>query len=83
MKKDLHLDRGYLFQPVALETTGAVGPDSMPFLKELGLRIRRVTGEACSFVFLMQRLSVAVQTGNAISVLGTLGFSDLSDDCWE
>ena len=83
VKKYSHLAQGYLFQPVALETTGAVGPDSMPFLKELGLRIRRVTGDAHSFVFLMQRLSVAVQKGNAISVLGTLVFLDLSEDCWE
>ena len=50
MKKYSHLDWGYLFQPVALETTGAAGPDSMPFLKELGLRTRRVTGKARSFV---------------------------------
>ena len=53
----------------------------MPFLNELGLRIRGATEEAHSFVFLIQRLSVAVQTGNAISELGTLGFSDFSDDC--
>ena len=75
-----HLDQEYFFQPVALETSGAVGPDSMPFLKELGHRIRRVMGEPQSFVFLMQRLSVAVQTGNAVSVQGTLGFPDSSDD---
>ena len=80
VKKYLHLDRGYLFQTVALQTTGAVGLDSMPLLKELDVRIRRVKGEVRSFVFLMQRISVAVQTGNAISVLGTLGFSDLSDE---
>ena len=83
VKKYSHLDQGYFFQPVALETTGAVGPDSMSFLKELGHRIRRVMGEPQSFMFLMQRVSAAVQTGNAVSVLGTLGFSDLSDDCWE
>ena len=69
-----------IFQPVALETTDAVGRDSMPVLKELGHRIRRVTGEPQSFVFLMQRLSVAVQTGNAVSVLGTVGFPDSIDD---
>ena len=74
VKKYSNLDQGYFFQPVALENTGAVGPDSMSFLKELGHRIRKVTGEPQSFVFLTQRLSVAVQTGNAVSVLGTLGF---------
>ena len=83
VKKYPHLDRRYLFQPVALETTGVVGPDSMPFMKELGVQIRRVTGEARSFVFLMQRIIVAVQMGNAISVLGTLEFSDLSNEGWE
>ena len=36
LEKYSHLDQGYFFQPVALETTGAVGPDSMSFLKELG-----------------------------------------------
>ena len=35
-KKYSHLDQGYFFQPVAFETSGAVGPDSMSFLKELG-----------------------------------------------
>ena len=74
MKKYLHLDQGYFFQPVALEITGAVGPDSMPFLKEFDHQIRAVMGEPQSFVFLMQRLSVAVQTGNAASLLSTLGF---------
>ena len=50
VKKYSRLDWGYLFQPVALETTGAVGLDFMPFLKELGLQISRVTGKAPSFV---------------------------------
>ena len=45
VKKYSHLDQGYFFQPVALETTGAVGPDSMFFLKELGHRIRMVMGD--------------------------------------
>ena len=31
----------------------------------------------------MQRLSVAVQTGNAVSVLGSLGFPDSNDDYWK
>ena len=38
------------------------------------------TGEPQSFVFLILRLSVAVQVGNAISVLATLGFPGSSDD---
>ena len=44
----------------------------MAFLKDLGHRVIMATGEPQSFSFLMQRLAVAVQVGNAISVLGTL-----------
>ena len=35
IKKYSHLGRCYLFQPVAFETLGTIGPESMPFLKEL------------------------------------------------
>ena len=48
------------------------GPRTTEFLKELGHRLRRVSGEANSFAYLTQRLSVAVQRGNATSVLGTV-----------
>ena len=42
------------------------------FLKELGHRLRQVSGEANIFEYLTQRLSVAIQRGNAASVLGTM-----------
>ena len=48
------------------------GPKTTEFLKELGHRLRQVSGEANSFAYLTQRLSVAVQRGNAASVLGTI-----------
>ena len=44
----------------------------MEFLKELGHRLRQVSGEANSFAYLTQRLSVAVPRGNAASVFGTM-----------
>ena len=48
------------------------GPRTTHFLKELGHRLRQVSGEANSFANLTQRLSVVVQRGNAASVLGTM-----------
>ena len=69
----------YSFQPIAFETSGSIGPDSMSFLKDLGCRIKMVTGEPQLFSFLMQRLSVAIQTGNAILVLRPLRSPDLGD----
>ena len=60
------------FTPVAIETLGAIGPKSLVFLKELGWRARRQSGDERAASFLLQRLSVAVQRGNAVSILGGL-----------
>ena len=55
---------------VAIETSGAVGPRSKSFLRELGRRLHKETGEPNSSSYLLQRLSVAVQRGNAVAILG-------------
>ena len=47
-------------------------PRTTEFLKELSHQLRQVSGEANSFADLAQRLSVAVQQGNAASILGTM-----------
>ena len=61
----------YTFTPVAIESSGVFGPQTLEFLKELGNRLSRVTGEEKSYTYLLQRLTVAVQRGNSASVLGT------------
>ena len=73
------LDSSHQFEPVAIETTGVIGERSRKFLEELGRRIRRVTGEVNSTAFLLQRLyiSIVVQRGNAASVLGTIGSTEV------
>ena len=60
------------FTTVVIETLGAIGPKSLVFLKELGWRARRQSGDERAASFLLQRLSVAVQRGNAVSILGGL-----------
>ena len=50
----------------------------MTFVKELGGRVVRVTGDQKSSHYLLQRLSVAVQRGNAASVMGTMDSQTLS-----
>ena len=69
--KYAHLDQVYLFNPVAIDTSGALGPHTAAFLKDLGRRIHQETGEARSSSYLLQHLSVAVQRGNAAAVMGT------------
>ena len=68
-----HLDSStYCFTPIAVETTGVFGPLTRAFLKDLGRRITRATGEERSHSYLIQRISVAIQRGNAASVMGTI-----------
>ena len=67
------LGDGYSSTPIAIETFGTMGKSSLSFLKELGHRVRWCTGEAKVKAFLLQRLSVAVQRENAVSVLGSVG----------
>ena len=52
-----------------------VGPEALNFLQDLGKWLRRATGEAKSRHYLLQRLSVAVQRGNAVAVLASIGGS--------
>ena len=63
MQKYKHLDSCHFFTPVAIVTTG---------VKELGHRLWQVSGEANSYAYLTQRLSIAAQRGNAASVFGTM-----------
>ena len=80
-RKYAHLDSMYLFQPVAIETSGATGPETGNFPRELGKRIKTASREQRSFGFLLQRISVAIQIGNSTSVLGTLPVTDSNNFC--
>jgi len=53
----------------SVESTGALGQDATDFLHELDGRIAAATGDPRSSEFLFQRLSVAIQRGNAACVL--------------
>jgi len=52
----------------------------MDFLQKLGRRITNTSAEPRSFMFLMHRLSVAVQRGNAVCVTGTAPSSPSLDN---
>ena len=65
-----HLQSTHTF--VAVETTGAFGTESPQFLKHLGSRLRSQSGNPSAYQQLIQRLSVAVQRGNAMAIYGSL-----------
>ena len=68
-----HLDSSYIFVPVAVETCDAFRPKAQEFLRDLCRRVRRATLEDNAYQYLVQKISFAVQCGNATSVLGSLG----------
>jgi hypothetical protein len=58
--------------PIAIETLGPFNDEGTKFIHDLGKKIAAVTGDPRETLFLKQRLSLAVQRGNAISCRGTL-----------
>jgi len=59
----------YMLMVFAIESTGVWGKEASDFITELGRRVEHVTGESRSAAFLRQRISLAVQRGNARMVL--------------
>ena len=74
-QKYVSLSATYYFVPICIETLGPMGEEAAAFFADVGQRIATATGEPRSKTFLMQRLSIAVQQGNAACVLGTVPVS--------
>ena len=64
--------QGQNFTPVAVEMLGPWGPDASAFVSELGKRLSEVTGDPRSAAFLRQKISLAVQWGNAVCIKQSL-----------
>ena len=64
-----------IFTLVAMETLRSWGQQGHELVKEIGRKICEVTGERRSTFYLFQRISMAVQRGNAASILGTVSSS--------
>ena len=61
----------YIFEPVAVETSGVVGPSTVKFLSGLGKRLSVLTGNKKESTWLFQRISMAVVRGNSASITAT------------
>ena len=62
------LEKDYYVVPIAVETFGSWGPEGAQLIKSTGKKIQNLTREKRSTFFLFQRISIAVQRGNAASV---------------
>ena len=65
--------RTHHFVPVVVETSGAFGTEALDLFAEITRRVRTVTQEVRARAFLLQQVSVALQRGNAASVMGSMG----------
>ena len=70
LAKYRELESRYVVQPVAIETLGVIGPSTDTFLRDVGKRIERASGDLRATDFLLQRVSVEIRKGNASAVLG-------------
>ena len=55
--------------PIAVETLGSWGQEGLQLIKSLGKKIQDLSGEKRSTFYLFQSISVAIQRGNAASIL--------------
>lgn len=80
--KHVELEKKHHFMPVSMETHGPVAASSLRFLRQLGAKIQQRTGEIRSTEFLLQRISLAVQRGNAACIRGTIPSGSHSQHFW-
>ena len=65
------LSASHIFLPLAVETAGAWNQSAIEMIQEIGRHITAVTEDTRETVFLFQRLSIALQSGNAVAFLAT------------
>ena len=63
------LSTRYIFQPVAIETSGVLGPRTLSFLKRIGHKLFLATSEPREAQRLFERVSLAVLRGNSLAIL--------------
>ena len=72
-----------MFHSHGIEILGSWGTQGFKLIKDIGGKIADVTGEKRSTDFLFQRISIAIQRGNASCVIGTVPHSQAFDEVYE
>ena len=66
----------YIFVPFVIETSGVWGTEALQFTKEIGERIRTLTGEQRATSFLRQRVAIEAARGSALMMMDALPTGD-------
>ncbi len=69
------------FVPFAMETSSVLSQAALSLVWDIGQCLRQTTGEERSKEYLLQRIAIGVQRGNAAAVLGMV--RRLEDPFWE
>jgi NADH:ubiquinone oxidoreductase subunit F (NADH-binding) len=70
VEKYSNLLDNYHFVPVGIETCGTCSPQGIKQVKQIGKKIQDATGEKLSTLYLFQSISIAIQKGNAVCMMG-------------
>ena len=75
LSKYKEIETSHIVQPLVFETLGGFGISAWTFTRELGAMLRAQTMEPREAAFLRQRLSVAIQMGNAACLAESMGLT--------
>ena len=73
----------YIFEPFGVETLGSWGPNAHILFKDLSRRLVDASRDQKAGYYLGQRISMAIQRGNAASLLGTLPVDSDGDEFFD
>ena len=68
-RKYAALAEAHQFEPIAVETMGVYGESTGVIIRAIGRRLVEVTGDPREANWFRQNLDIAVQRGNAFSIL--------------
>jgi hypothetical protein len=69
--KYVQISNNHIFCALAFETLGPINSEGLKFLLELGNRLAKVTGDTRETAYLLQRISIVIQRGNAVAFTGS------------
>ena len=61
----------HCYVPLVIETTGVFGTETAIFIKELAHRMGLISGDSMEHSSLLQKISIAIQCGNAAAISAT------------
>jgi hypothetical protein len=80
VKNKILKSANFIFKVLAFETLGPWSEETRSFINTISSKLVKEIGNVRAKQFLRQRLSLAVQRGNAASIRGTLPHSTLLDE---